>query len=46
MHAIEYWIKQKSQNVLNLGDISLTESRINTNYFIEYQIWDPPILSL
>ena len=33
---------QKSQNLLNYGDISLIESRISTNFFIEYRIRDPP----
>ena len=37
-----YRIKQKSQNLLNYGDISLIESRISTIFFIEYRIRDPP----
>ena len=42
MGVIEYRIKQKSQNVLNYGDISLIELRISTTFFIEYRIRDPP----
>ena len=42
MHVIEYRIKQKSQNVFD----SLAESRISTNYLIEYRILDTPIQPL
>ena len=42
MGAIEYRIKQKSQNLLNYGDISLIELRISTIFWIEFRIRDPP----
>ena len=41
MRAIEYRIKQKSQNLFNYGDILLIESRISTIFVIEYRIRDP-----
>ena len=34
MRAIEYRIMQKSQNLLNYGDISLIESRISTIFLL------------
>ena len=42
MGAIEYRIKQKNQNLLNYGDISLIESRISTIFLLNTEFGTPP----